>query len=80
MRKRAAEMRHETTQPERILWSLLRKSQLGELKFRRQAVIGPYVVDFCCPERRLVIQVDGVSHVGRAASDHQRTRFIEAQG
>jgi very-short-patch-repair endonuclease len=73
-------MRHVPTQPERILWSLLRKSQLGGLKFRRQAVIGPYIVDFCCPLQHLVVEVDGVSHVGRASADTQRTRLIESCG
>lgn len=80
MRRLATANRNEPTHPERILWSLLRKSQLGGLKFRRQIVIGPYIADFCCPSRGLVVEIDGESHVGRARQDDLRTREIESLG
>jgi len=80
LRARAAEMRNLPTQPERILWQLLRKSQLDGLKFRRQAVIGKYIVDFCCPAHKLIVEVDGESHVGRADTDEARTRSLKKLG
>ena len=80
LRSRAAEMRHTPTEPERRLWQLLRNSQLGGLKFRRQAVIGPYIVDFCCPRRKLVVEVDGESHVGRGHVDAARTGHLKTLG
>ena len=80
LRSRAAAMRHIPTEPERRLWQLLRKSQLGGLKFRRQAVIGPYIVDFCCPRRKLVVEVDGESHVGRVDVDAARTGHLKRLG
>jgi very-short-patch-repair endonuclease len=80
MRRLAADNRREPTQPERILWSLLRKSQLGDMKFRRQSVIGPYIVDFLCPELKLIVEVDGESHIGRAVDDSARTAFLESKG
>ena len=80
MRKRAAQMRKLPTQAERQLWQLLRKSQLDGLKFRRQAVIGQYIVDFCCPAHKLIVEVDGESHVGRGDADEARSRLLEQRG
>jgi very-short-patch-repair endonuclease len=62
------------------MWYMLRKSQLAGLKFRRQAVIGPYVVDFLCPVRRLIVEVDGLSHDGRASADSARQMDLERMG
>ena len=73
-------MRILLTQPERILWQLLRKSNLDGLKFRRQAVIKNYIVDFCCPAHKLIVEVDGESHVGRADADEARRRSLEQLG
>jgi very-short-patch-repair endonuclease len=47
---------------ERLLWSKLRNRQLLGLKFRRQYGIGSYITDFCCPEKMLVVEIDGDSH------------------
>jgi very-short-patch-repair endonuclease len=55
-------LRSNMTGPEAQLWSRLRARQLQGLKFRRQHGIGQYIVDFYCPERSLVIEVDGASH------------------
>ncbi|MBS0210003.1 MAG: endonuclease domain-containing protein [Planctomycetes bacterium] len=73
-------MRREATTPERLLWSRLRYGQLGDIKFRRQVAIGRYFVDFYCHEARLAIELDGDSHIGKAAYDQQRTAALEAQG
>ena len=58
-------MRSNPTEPEKILWRHLSRSQLGGYKFRRQAVIGEYIADFCCPARSLVVEVDGDTHHDR---------------
>ncbi|OSZ70793.1 hypothetical protein CAP39_07510 [Sphingomonas sp. IBVSS1] len=55
-------MRTNATPAERRLWTILCNSRLAGLKFRRQSVIGPYIVDFLCPALALVIEVDGDSH------------------
>jgi very-short-patch-repair endonuclease len=55
-------MRREPTEPEKRLWRRLSRSQLGGFKFRRQAVIGPFVADFLCPQKALVIEIDGWTH------------------
>ena len=57
----ARQLRREQTPAEATLWRLLRGDRLG-VSFRRQHVIGRFVVDFCCPGARLVIELDGAVH------------------
>jgi very-short-patch-repair endonuclease len=61
-----------------ILWSKLRRKQMGGHKFRRQYGVGKYSIDFYCPELRLAIEVDGESHFadGAAEKDKERENFI----
>ncbi len=61
-----------------MLWSRLRDRRLAGLKFRRQAPIDRYVVDFLCIDAKLVIELDGGQH--SAETDEERTRVIEACG
>lgn len=77
--ERAREMRSEMTQPERELWIALRAKRFGGVKFTRQVVIDPYIADFVCRSRKLIIELDGATH-GDASRDDQRTAFLEAQG
>ena len=77
---RARDLRRESTFPERLLWSRLRKKQLGGLKFRRQQPVGRFIVDFCCPSRKLVVELDGLSHVGRGQYDEDRSAELETLG
>lgn len=58
----------------------LRDRQLCGAKFRRQHPIGPYIVDFCCPDRGLVVELDGGQHAEQILSDQVRTRFLETAG
>jgi very-short-patch-repair endonuclease len=70
-------MRTQATEPEHRLWAKLRASQLG-VKFRRQAVIEPYIVDFLCPWNGLVIELDGDTH--DLARDMKRDNALEILG
>ena len=72
--------RRGQTDAERLLWAKLRDRRLGGLKFRRQHPIGPYITDFCCPEGRLVVEVDGGQHAERPTSDEERTRYPAEAG
>ena len=72
-------MRSNLTPAERRLWAMLGASRLGGLKFRRQAVIGSYIVDFLCPALALVVEVDGDSH-DDPVRDAQRDRRLQAMG
>jgi very-short-patch-repair endonuclease len=76
----AREFRMRPTVSEERLWSALRNRQLGGAKFRRQQVIGPFVVDFFCPEHRLIVEVDGAIHDTRREHDEERQRMLEACG
>ena len=75
-------LRSNMTGPEAQLWSRLRARQLQGLKFRRQHGIGPYIVDFYCPEQSLVIEVDGDSHAdaNQILKDRQREKYLQSLG
>ncbi len=76
----ARDLRQRQTPSERLLWDALRnRKQLGR-KFRRQARIGHFVVDFYCPAERLVIEVDGGIHRQRQAGDRNRQSMLEEMG
>ncbi len=59
---RAADMRRNPTEPEKRLWRILSNAQLADSKFRRQAVVPPFIADFLCPRAALIVEVDGDSH------------------
>ncbi|MEZ5460929.1 endonuclease domain-containing protein [Dokdonella sp.] len=71
-------LRSELTDAERKLWSRIRARQLEGVKFRRQHPIPPYIADFCCIERRLIIELDGSQHNQRV--DEARTRYLARSG
>jgi leucyl-tRNA synthetase len=62
-----------------MLWEELRGRKLG-VTFRRQVVVGEYVVDFLAAKVRLVVEVDGGWHRGRERADARRVRRLEAAG
>ncbi|WP_166037943.1 DUF559 domain-containing protein [Sphingosinicella sp. YJ22] len=79
--QRAKQMRRQPTEPERLLWSALRARRLDPAKFRRQVVIGSYVVDFACRiPTKLIIEIDGDSHDFQQEYDAGRTKELEARG
>ena len=80
LRDRARQLRRHQTDVEGKLWSRLRARQLSGAKFRRQYPIGAFIVDFCCYERRLVIELDGGHHAERMDADQSRTDFFVSQG
>jgi len=75
-------LRMEMTVVEQRLWSRLRLSQLQGHKFRRQHGIGPYIVDFYCPERSLVLEVDGETHAeaNQMRYDKKREAYLKSLG
>ncbi len=77
----ARRLRRKMTRAEVALWQALRGKQLDGLKFRRQQVIGPYIVDFFCASSRLIVELDGGVHADEDAQAHdaQRDQWIAAQ-
>ncbi|MCK9352165.1 MAG: endonuclease domain-containing protein [Candidatus Paceibacterota bacterium] len=73
------ELRSNATLQEIILWSRLKNKQLG-VKFRRQHSFGKYIADFYCPEKRLVIEIDGSQHMEQEKYDRERTHYFESLG
>jgi very-short-patch-repair endonuclease len=80
LRARAKELRINSTDAEQHLWVRLRRRQLDGCRFRRQAPIGPFIVDFVCLERHLIVELDGGQHADQQTSDARRTRFLEIEG
>jgi very-short-patch-repair endonuclease len=78
--QRATELRNESTDPEIRLWNYLRLRRLNKVRFRRQHALGRYVVDFCAPDEKLIIELDGSQHIQQAERDTARTKYLEAQG
>jgi len=76
----AKSMRHTATDAEHLMWQLLRAKRFMNLKFHRQHVIQPYIVDFYCHEIGLVIELDGGQHGMDDAIEYdaERTKFLEA--
>jgi very-short-patch-repair endonuclease len=80
LRRYARRLRRDQTDAEGKLWSRLRYRRLFGARFRRQHPIGSFIADFCCPEARLVIELDGGQHALRPVEDQVRTKHLESQG
>ncbi|MCK1638607.1 endonuclease domain-containing protein [Bradyrhizobium sp. 157] len=81
-RAAAKKLRANTTPHERLLWRALKELPMEGTHFRRQAPIGSYVVDFFCPARRLIIELDGGHHNEdtTAEQDNKRQAWLEQEG
>jgi len=75
----ARRLRQHPTATERALWHCLRREQLG-VRFRRQAQVFGWIADFYCPSRKLVIEIDGYSHIGREHEDRRRDTALRRYG
>ena len=67
-------LRNNGTCAEAVMWNMLKQSQVGGLKFRRQHSIGPYVADFYCPKLKLALELDGYYHFTPEGIEHDRAR------
>ena len=82
-RDKRKKLRKNMTEAETILWSKIRRKQINEYRFRRQVSIGKYIVDFYCPELKLVIEVDGDLHYLEEKTikyDKNRQKEVEKLG
>ena len=79
---KARDLRKNQTESEEIAWRLLRNLRLKGFKFRRQCAVGHYIVDFCCPQRRLIVELDGSVHAqpSQTARDKCRDIHFEQMG
>jgi len=77
---RARQLRRNMTEAEQTLWRRIRNRQLLNAKFRRQFILGSYIVDFVCLEQRLVIKIDGSQHLQNKSYDDNRSAYLTQQG
>ena len=77
-RQSARRLRSDSTNAEAVLWRHLRKLDVKGSHFRRQVIIGPYIVDFACLSERLIVEVDGSQHGTDEGIRHDeaRTRWL----
>jgi very-short-patch-repair endonuclease len=80
--ERARGLRRAQTDAEGIVWSYLRSRRLDGWKFKRQVPKGRYIVDFCCNDAKLIIELDGDQHAEDSAVAHDviRTKFLQESG
>lgn len=76
----AKKLRQRMTNAEIKLWAVLRNRQFAGIKFKRQVPFGPYIVDFYCPEHRLIVEVDGAVHATQREYDRARTKYLAGLG
>ncbi|MEW6029267.1 MAG: endonuclease domain-containing protein [Chloroflexota bacterium] len=77
---RAKQLHRNMTEAEAKLWSRLRAHRMGGVHFRNQHAIGSYVVDFCAPRKKLIIELDGSQHMEQEEYDSERTTFLQSKG
>ena len=80
MKHLATSLRNNPTDAERHLWRYLRKSQLAGHKFRRQEVLGDFIVDFICLDAKLIVELDGGQHLEQRDKDEARTAYLNSLG
>jgi len=75
-------LRNRSTSAEAALWNILKSKNLDGKKFRRQYIIDNYIVDFCCPSEKLIIELDGDPHgeYHKIEKDENRDKFLESLG
>ncbi len=79
---RAKQLRQTMTRAETLLWRYIKAHRIGDLGFRRQVPIGPYIADFACHSARLIVELDGESHdfASRRKQDEKRDAWFASQG
>ncbi|MEK7227349.1 MAG: DUF559 domain-containing protein [Patescibacteria group bacterium] len=75
LKERRKELRSNQTMQEDILWSEFREHRLG-VKFKRQHSVGPYILDFYCPNKKLAIELDGSQHIENKEYDLERSYYL----
>ncbi len=77
---RAKELHRNMSPAEAKLWKHLRAHRMGDVHFRNQHAIGKYIVDFCAPRMKLIIELDGSQHLEQQEYDEERTKYLETRG
>ena len=78
--RHAKQLHRNMTPAEVKLWARLRAHRMEGIHFRNQHAIGNYIVDFCAPRKKLIIELDGSQHLDQEESDHGRTEYLQSKG
>ena len=76
----AKQLHRNMTPAEVKLWARLRAHSLEGVHFRNQHAIGNYIVDFCAPRKKLIIELDGSQHMEQEEYDRERTEYLQSKG
>jgi very-short-patch-repair endonuclease len=76
----AKQLHRNMSLAEAKLWKHLRAHRIGDIHFRNQHAIGKYIVDFCSPRKKLIIELDGSQHLEQKEYDDERTKYLELRG
>ena len=77
LNERARKLRNNSTLAEVILWNELKAGKIKGYKFNRQKPLGNYIADFYCKKLNLIIEIDGISHIGNELKDIRRQVHLE---
>jgi very-short-patch-repair endonuclease len=80
LKENARALRRNQSPAEKKLWRALRDRRFADFKFRRQQVLGSYIVDFFCARAALALELDWETHFGRETPDANRQSWLEGQG
>ncbi len=80
LKQLARNLRNKSTLAEILFWNHVKRRQLLNYQFMRQKPIGDYIVDFFCSKLKLVIEIDGESHLDKEAQDRKKQQFLESIG
>jgi len=80
LKERSRTLRKNMTIAEKKLWAHLRNKKFGAIRFRRQVILGNYIIDFISFNPKIIIEVDGSQHIDQAAYDQARTEYLESLG
>jgi len=80
MKERVRHLRKNMTDAENRVWYFLRDRRFCDYKFVRQKIIGSYIVDFVCRQKKVIIELDGGQHAEAVPYDEKRTKFLESKG
>jgi very-short-patch-repair endonuclease len=78
----ARTLRTKMTDAEQLIWSKIRRKQIGGVQFYRQKNVGHYIVDFYCPKGKLIVEIDGGQHYESEGmkKDRERDRYFQMLG
>ena len=76
---RAKQLHRNMSPAEAKLWKHLRAHRMGNVHFRNQHAIGNFIVDFCAPRKKLIIELDGSQHLEQEEYDEERTAYLKSK-